>query len=268
MIKKSGLINEWLDIQDAGILELIYPSFFIGVELSSDEFPHGPMFLGDPHAEQAVLDKMAKLSLHSGQFVFQHQYGGSSGGQAILLGIVLPLSGCDDNDLRRSIGRAIAQMTRPVGSGAPDAETLDTWASIMRTLGPIRLSDSRASEEALVRLESTDELYKWLKAHFSYITEFSGLGPEEVRRELRAVTGRDVDPTLFWREEGAALSEADKSKVFAIQQRNRSSRAIGKLEPLSWKDVAAFADWLIGEHGPLKHKRKDVECALVWQNSD
>jgi hypothetical protein len=280
MNKRFGLINTWNDLQDDGIEELLYPSFFMGQELSLQKFSAvWGSFLdrgdgGSKERRKAAAKEIGLDHFKNGQFAFQHQHGGTACLQTILYGIFLPLNTCRDSAIGKRLQDSISHISPPEVSGFPMSVNLQAWTKAMAEIGPLAVTQQEhAAQEALIRLSDPEETYPWLKQQFRYVTEFSGPDAAEIKREWDVATGLDVDPTHWWDEspkkmEAITLSQKQREQIKKIMDRSRTERRISQTAPLPWKNIDEFAIWLSRGDDVLKVTPQDIRMALVWFNSD
>ena len=275
-----GLINTWNDLQDDGIEDLLYPSFFIGQELSADDFPAvwnsflNRMDGASRERRRDAAKEIKEESFKDGQFVFQHQYAGTACLQSVLFGIFLPLRTCRDVAIGKRIEDSISHIGPPEVSGFPVPANLQAWTKAMAEIGPLAVSQQeRAAQEAMIRFSNLEELYPWLMHRFQYVSQFSGPDASEIKHEWDAATGLNLDPAYSWdwdrrKFDAIDFTEEQKERIKKITDRSRRERRISQTMSLPWVDIAAFASWLSRGEGILKVAPRDIRMSLVWFNSD
>lgn len=261
--KNSGIISDSA-MEDKGIEELFYPSFFLGTLLPIQPFDI-LTFKYSPKEIAFAEREIGLSSLKSGQFAMFHQYAGYSCSSESLLGVFMPLSSANDLDLFK----ALDTFTKEFQPKDPTRASLQWphWQPILKAIGPLE-SPKEDFKEAFIRFPA-DRLYSWLKAHFRYVTEVQGLSNEELKKDFESIQPLKFpnlnDPNS--QEWSDTATKGDQSRFLDVERRSRMSRRISKLEPLPWTNLDEFAVWLSrGE----KHRVKpeDVKAALIYENSD
>ena len=270
MIKKrKGVIRTYIDRDDDGIENLLYPSFFLGQELPYDAFPH--VWAETIASEDSRINRQNQIAsdkefgttlLKAGQYAVWHQYGGAACSQAILFGIFLPVSTCCD----AAVATKIDSLIKEIGPtyDRPAQEEIDRWGMKLNEIGPLHIAKGEnESSEALIRFTQLSELYPWLKARFKLAIEFDGPDHREIQAGADAIIAPSeidrykVDPTsAIWKQYAQALS------------RGFFERRINETASLSWENLNQFAGWLSRGKGLLAVNPEDIRGALIWANSD
>lgn len=282
-LKRSGLVDDsGNDLQEWGVLELFYPSVFLGIELNYEEFPKTATF---HYTNRQDAEEEIGAALKDGQFVIQHQFGGTSCAKTLPFGIFCPLN--RDEYPIQQLRAAISSLKPPSIDSFPDPASEEVWAKAMAAIGPLRLvpgkrgperhirSNETGAHEAFVRFSDLDNLYPWLREHFQYVTEISGMDANEIRAAFLEATGVEIDPTRWWTEQdklaAAMIRDDQRPSFFAPHDRARQRQVTG-LSRLPWHGIAEFGQWLAVGLGGGRVKRKvtpgDLTAALIWQNSD
>lgn len=113
-----------------------------------------------------------EAALKPGQFLFEHQYEGTSCKQVSLFGAVFPLSTCTDLDIFKGFCKLEKRYyDMPFHGWSPNLDDLIQVREDLKGIGPLDCTnDFEYLGEAFLTFDPSDELFLWIKKHFKMAT--------------------------------------------------------------------------------------------------
>jgi hypothetical protein len=167
------------------------------------------LFVGT--ALDVSVDIRSLSGLRPGQLILQHQYGGAQCLHATLLGIVLPLSACDDPAVVAALGRVADRYScDPFVHWDPTLDEVVEVRDALLEVGPLDCSTTYVGvAEAFLPFDFR-KAYGWLRDHFRMTTAVDDPGfPEPAR-----VAGTEPLPWESWESFLAWLREGQADALF------------------------------------------------------